>query len=187
MPAVETTLLADFRNRDRAALVQIVSSHHEFLIRLVTPLVTRDFAEDVVQDAWIKAFAAAERFAGRASLRTWLGQIALNTARSWRRAHLREASFEQWGEDPGSPVADRFADDGHWSIPPEPWHDDTPDALLAEDELRVCLEECLVQLPPNQQIVIRLRDIERMPLPILRPSPRWSRHGRRFACSQRKT
>ena len=84
-------MLAGLRSRDRAALGEIVEAHHGFLVRMVTPLVSREFAEDVVQEAWIKAFAAAGRFEGRAALRTWLGQIALNTARSWRRTRRREA------------------------------------------------------------------------------------------------
>lgn len=153
-------MLAGLRSRDREALAQIVKAHHGFLISMVTPLVSREFAEDVVQEAWIKAFAAVDRFEGRAALRTWLAQIALNTARSWRRARRREATLEEWGTDPGSPVSDRFDADGAWSRPPEAWHHNTPDALLTEAELRACLEKHLERLPPDQQTVLRLRDIE---------------------------
>ncbi len=156
-------MLAGLRSRDRAALAEIVKTHHGFLVSMVTPLVSREFAEDVVQEAWIKAFAAADRFEGRAALRTWLAQIALNTARSWRRARQREAALE-WGMDTGSPVADRFDADGAWSRPPEAWHDNTPDALLTERELRGCLEKHLERLLPDQQTVLRLRDIECMEL-----------------------
>lgn len=159
MAAVEASLVAGLRSRDRAALAHIVQAHHGFLISMVTPLVTREFAEDVVQETWIKAFAAAGRFEGRSSLRTWLAQIALNTARSWRRARRHEAA-ERWGEDPGSPVTNRFAEDGQWSGPPAPWHHSTPEALLTEGELRECLEKHVQRLPPDQQTVLWLRDIE---------------------------
>ena len=165
MCAVEkSSFFMGFPNRDGPTLARMASSHHGFLNRLVTPLVTSQFAEDVVQEAWVKVSAAMERFEGHDSPRPWLAQIALDIARSWLRAHGREASFEHWGGNVGSPMADRFADDGHWSRPPEPWHHDTPEALLAEDGVRVCLELSLERLPPTQQIVIRLRDIECMAL-----------------------
>lgn len=164
MAVVEASLLAGLHNRDRAALAEIVKTHHGFLVSMVTPLVGREFAEDVVQEAWVKAFAAADRFEGRAALRTWLAQIALNTARSWRRVRRREATLDEWGTETGSPVADRFDADGSWSRPPEAWHHNTPDALLTEGELRACLEKHLERLPPDQQTVLRLRDLECMEL-----------------------
>lgn len=164
MAAADASLLAGLRNGDRSTLAEIVKAHHGFLISMVTPLVSRESAEDVVQEAWIKAFAAADRFEGRAALRTWLGQIALNTARSWRRTRRREMTHEEWGSDPGSPVADRFDENGRWSSPPEAWHHNTPEALLTERELRACLEKHLERLPADQQTVLRLRDIECMAL-----------------------
>lgn len=164
MVAVEASMIGRLRNHDRAALAEIVRAHHGFLISMVTPLVTRDFAEDVVQEAWIKAFAALDRFEGRCSLRTWLGQIALNSARSWRRSRRHEARDLPWGGDCDSPVAGRFAEDGAWSDPPAAWHHNTPEALLTEAELRECLEKHLGKLPPDQQTVVRLRDIEGMEL-----------------------
>ena len=164
MAAVEASLVTRLRSRDRAALTHIVEAHHGFLISMVTPLVTRDFAEEVVQETWIKALAAADHFEGRSSLRTWLAQIALNTARSWRRAR-RHGPQQRWGDDPGSPVTDRFAETGEWSGPPALWHHSTPQALLTEGELRECLEKHLERLPADQRTVLWLRDIECTPLP----------------------
>jgi len=164
MTAVEALLVERLRNHERAALAELVKTHHRFLVSMVTPLVSREFAEDVVQEAWIKALAAADRFEGRAAVRTWLAQIALNTARSWRRARRREGTLEEWGLDTGSPVAARFDAGGSWRLPPEAWHHNTPDALLTEGELRGCVEKHLERLPPDQQTVLRLRDIECMEL-----------------------
>ena len=148
------------QGRDRAALADMVKAHHRFLVSLVTPVVTRRYAEDVVQEAWIKAFGAIQGFEGRAALRTWLAQIALNTARSWHRARRLEPPLEGWGADPGSPLADRFARDGHWIRPPHAWHRETPEALLTEGELRDCVQKHLERLPPDQQTVLRLRELE---------------------------
>jgi RNA polymerase sigma-70 factor, ECF subfamily len=160
----ESLLLARVRNRDQSAMAELVRAHHGFLVSLVIPVIGRELCEDVAQEAWVKAFAALERFEGRASLRTWLAQIALNTARSRRRRLSREISLEAWGVDNGSPIADRFDDQGHWCEPPTGWHHQTPEALLTETELRACIEKHVQRLPPDQQSVLRLREFEGMEL-----------------------
>jgi len=160
----ESLLIARLRARDRAAMTGVVRAHHGFLVSLVMPVVGKELAEDVAQEAWIKAFAALDGFAGRASLRTWLAQIALNTARSRRRTVSREISLGEWGLDAGSPISDRFDDQGRWSEPPTAWHHHTPEALLTEAELRECIEKHVQRLPPDQETVLRLREFECMEL-----------------------
>lgn len=158
----ERALIDRLLRRERPAIEEVVRTHHTFLVGMVVPVVGVDQAEDVVQECWIKAFGALGRFESRASLRTWLAQIALNTARSRRRSQGREVSLEEWGRDSGSPFADRFAEDGHWGEPPGSWHHTTPDELLTEEELRKCIEKHLHRLPPDQQTVLRLREFEFM-------------------------
>ncbi len=162
MTGEDSALVLRLARREKAAVEQVVHAHHGFLVTIVTPLVGLDAAEDVVQEAWIKALAAIGRFEGRSSLRTWLAQIALNQARSRLRAPLREVSMNAWGHDTGSPIAERFGPDERWREPPEEWHHDTPDALLTEAELRACIEKHLAMLPPDQQTVLRLRELESM-------------------------
>jgi RNA polymerase sigma-70 factor (ECF subfamily) len=53
-----------------------------------------------------------------------------------------------------------FQPDGHWQTPPNVWHADTPDAILASGELRECIDHSLKQLPPLQQAAIALRDMQ---------------------------
>ena len=53
---------------------------------------------------------------------------------------------------------DRFSADGHWLLAPLAWHQDTPEALLAENELRECLEHTLLSLPQLQSSVLVLRE-----------------------------
>jgi RNA polymerase sigma-70 factor, ECF subfamily len=149
--------------RDRSAVEQFVRAHHRFLIGMVSPIVGSEWAEDVVQEVWIKALAALGRFEGRSSLRTWLAQIALNEARSRRRTQGREVALD-WGHDSGSPIADRFREDGRWNHPPNSWHHSTPDELLTEAELHECIQKHLQRLPPDQQTVLRLREFESMDL-----------------------
>jgi RNA polymerase sigma-70 factor (ECF subfamily) len=150
----EAALIERLIRRDRSAVEQVVRAHQGFLIAVVTPLVGPDRAEDVVQEAWIKAFAALSRFERRAGLRTWLAQIALNAARTRRSSDGREVSLEEWGRDDGSPIGHRFTPDGRWSDP--------PGELLTENDLRDCIEKHLQRLPPDQQTVVRLRELEVM-------------------------
>jgi RNA polymerase sigma-70 factor (ECF subfamily) len=160
----ESPLLARLRDRDRSAMTEVINAHHGFLVSLATPVVGRALAEDVAQETWVKAFAALGRFEGRASLRTWLGQIAINAARSRRRSLQHEVSLEEWGADDGSPISDRFDHRGRWSEPPTAWHHHTPEALLTEAELRECIEKHVQRLPPDQATVLRLREFECMEL-----------------------
>src|SRR5437016_14550982 len=105
MGSEEAGLIDRLARRDRSAIEQVVRAHHSFLVGMVVPLVGMELAEDVVQEAWIKALTAVSRFEGRARLRTWLAQIALNTARSRRRAGSREVYLEEWGRYSGEPLA----------------------------------------------------------------------------------
>jgi RNA polymerase sigma-70 factor (ECF subfamily) len=66
------------------------------------------------------------------------------------------------GEEP-SVAPDRFQRDGdtwpgHWAIPPRPWQD--PERRLASLEAREHLRAAIAALPPTQQAVLTLRDVE---------------------------
>ena len=65
--------------------------HEKFLMKVVVRM-TRDLdaAEDIVQEAFIKAYKRLSMFEGRSSFRSWLYQIGLNTARNRFRKHSRE-------------------------------------------------------------------------------------------------
>ncbi|MBS0418041.1 MAG: sigma-70 family RNA polymerase sigma factor [Proteobacteria bacterium] len=164
MTSTEASLVARLQRRDRTAMAETIRTHHSFLVNLVRPVVGKDVAEDLVQEVWIKAFDALDGFEGRARLRTWLAQIALNLARSRRRRVSREVSLEDWGTDPGSPIAERFSERGKWIEPMASWNHETPEELLTEAELRACIGKHVERLPPDQQTVLRLREFECMEL-----------------------
>lgn len=76
------------RSGDRDAARDLYRVHAERLWRIVRPMCGSDAdAEDVVQDAFVKAFGALERYQPRTGLRfiSWLSTIALNTARNRAR------------------------------------------------------------------------------------------------------
>jgi len=157
---LEPSLLNALRYRDRIAMREVIKANHGFLIALVVPLVGKQVAEDVALDTWMKTLAALDRFERRGNLRMWLAQTALNTARSKQRLLSPEMP---WGTDPGSPIAEKFDKRGKWSERPTEW-DDAPLDLLTDTVLRSCIEKHMVRLPPDQQTVLRLRDLEFMSL-----------------------
>ena len=75
---------------DRKAFSELVRRHQRSVLRLSLRFVKdMDTAEDVTQEAFIKAYEKLNTFEGRASFKSWLFQIAVNTARNkireWKR------------------------------------------------------------------------------------------------------
>jgi RNA polymerase sigma-70 factor (ECF subfamily) len=78
---VEAPYLAAARAGDPDALALFYAEHQPAVWRLCRRLLRREAdAEDAVQSAFVKAFAALPRFRGEANLKTWLYRIAVNEA-----------------------------------------------------------------------------------------------------------
>lgn len=147
-------------NNDEFA--RLVREHHRALIGIATPIVGPSEAEEVVQNAWLKAHRAIGQFEGRAQIRTWLGRIVINEARMQLRKRRRESLFSDWlpaeDETEGDIMAERFSPNGHWNTPPMQWNLDTPETLLLREDLAECLQKLLDTLPASQRAVLELRD-----------------------------
>ncbi len=75
----------------------LVGRHHAAVYRVALSMVSdSDLAQDVAQDAFIKAFRALEGFRGDAAFRTWLLTVAANTARGAlrKRGRRRETNLD---------------------------------------------------------------------------------------------
>jgi RNA polymerase sigma-70 factor (ECF subfamily) len=155
----ETELIERVLRQDRAACALLVRAHHARLAALARALVGDGKAEDVVQEAWIAAFAALPKFERRSSLKTWLTRIVLNGARQQLRKDKRMPTVD-WDEfsDENLPLAERFDASGHWEKPLVPWTGDTPEDLLDRAELAGCLDSHLQLLPRMQRLALVLRD-----------------------------
>jgi RNA polymerase sigma-70 factor, ECF subfamily len=103
-------------------------------------------AEDVVQDAYLRAFTYRDSFRGEGaeSARAWLLTIVRNTAYSWRR---REGM---------SAVATEFDESRHSDSVAE----EDPEAVLLRGDARNTVRRALEQLPPEFREVIVLRELE---------------------------
>ena len=121
-------------------------------------------AEDAVQEAMVRAWKGLNRFDGRASLKTWILRIVIDTAetRGVREAH----SLPFAPLDPDEPAVDpgrfRGRDDrypGGWRVFPADWQRLPGDTLDQLDALDV-IGSTIASLPPEQRAVIHMRDIE---------------------------
>ena len=136
---------------DMAAFEQLVKRYTAMAFRVAMHIMnSREDAEDIVQDAFLKAYLNLERFEERSRFSTWLTRIAVNAAlmtlRSSRRATT--VSIDQEADE-GNPLADKVAD---WKPNPE--------QLYSRTELRAILQRALASLPHAYRVVFLLRDVE---------------------------
>jgi RNA polymerase sigma-70 factor (ECF subfamily) len=106
-------------------------------------------AEDLVQDTYLKAFRAAERFEPGTNLRAWLFTILHNTARNRFRDRARETVSAD------SEVVDRAAE-----LPPPGGVIETPETRLMRETLAPELQAALDALPEAFREAVWLRDVE---------------------------
>jgi RNA polymerase sigma-70 factor (ECF subfamily) len=121
-------------------------------------------AEDLVQETYLRAWKAYDRFEGRSSLRTWLHQIATRACLTALENRARRPLPTGLGT-PSSEGPDPL--DEH---PEVTWLEPVPDALIgvdpadvvtARESVRLALIAALQFLPPRQRAVLILRDVLR--------------------------
>jgi RNA polymerase sigma-70 factor, ECF subfamily len=165
VPGSETTsdaeLVRRLRAGDEAAFREVVRSLHGALVKVALAFVgSRGAAEEIVQDTWLAVIAGLEGFEGRSTLRTWIGHILVNRAKTRGARDKRAAPLPAAIEDDELDVdAGRFGPRGYWASPPTAW-DHAPEALTLRKEACEHIERELLQLPPLQGTVVMLRDME---------------------------
>jgi RNA polymerase sigma-70 factor (ECF subfamily) len=157
---------SDYETFDDAALAVLIAARDPAAVRLVTTrnnqrlfraawsiLKDRSEAEDAVQTAYLRAFAAISGFEARSSLSTWLTRIVINEALGRqraarrRRAQLDEASVT---------VLDDYREKlmrGSQSVA-------SPDAEVARAQVRSLIETAIAGLPAHFRLVFVMREIE---------------------------
>jgi RNA polymerase sigma-70 factor, ECF subfamily len=117
-------------------------------------------AEEVVQETWLAVVGQMDQFEGRSSLRTWIGAIAVNRAKTRGVRDKRSVPFSALADDDADVVSpERFTAKGFWCLPPTPW-EKAPESQLLRKEARAAIERELEALPPAQRTVVTLRDLE---------------------------
>ena len=151
-------LLKRLLSGEQQAFRELVMAYQSAMRAVAYAIVGSRHADEVVQDAWLSVVRNLAGFEGRSSLKTWLLTITANAAKNRYKQNRREVLLDDLPSPHGTIGDDRFSSDGHWLLAPLAWHQDSPEALLTEDELRECLERTLISLPQLQSSVLVLRE-----------------------------
>jgi RNA polymerase sigma-70 factor, ECF subfamily len=152
----DRALVERARNRDGAAIQLIMQRHNRRLYRVARGVLNDDAeAEDVVQEAYVRAFTHLDGFRGEAQLSTWLTRIALNEALGRLRRLRTTVDLKD---------IDTINDQGEARVIylPSARQDSDPEAAAARAEVRRLLERAMDELPAPFRMVLVLRDIEEM-------------------------
>jgi RNA polymerase sigma-70 factor, ECF subfamily len=165
MSTIETT---PPRTVGTADLERQLEEHRTVLTAHCRRLLGSGFeAEDAVQEAFVRAWQAFDRFEGRASVRTWLHRIATNVCLDMQRSSQRRArpvDLASW--QASGPVAADASSDAAAVRPLPGCHasrvaDDPAEQAVASDAIRRALVTVLVHLPERQRSVLLLREVLR--------------------------
>jgi RNA polymerase sigma-70 factor, ECF subfamily len=152
----QAALIARVRGGDHEAFYELVRPHERTIYAMAFSILDNEAdAEEVAQEAILKAFKALGQFRQEAKFSTWIVQIVINEARTRRRKyrkHLHDSLEEPAkGDDEGNYIPKEFAD----------WRE-IPSEALERSQLRQALWEALTSLPPKYRQVLILRDIQHL-------------------------
>jgi RNA polymerase sigma-70 factor (ECF subfamily) len=143
----EQRLVARARQGDAASYEVLVQRHAQYAYNLALRVVGDPLeAEDLTQEAFLRAWQALPRFRSQSSFSTWLSRIVTNLCIN----RLPQMKKELAALDPGDEMID-LPDSGQEVEP----------ALLSH-ELRQCLHQAIKELSPGQRMLISLRHLQGM-------------------------
>ncbi|KQY13968.1 RNA polymerase sigma factor [Rhizobium sp. Root482] len=144
-------LLEGALRNEPAAFRAIMARHNQRLFRIARGVVRDDgVAEDVVQEAYLRAFRNLDKFRAEASLSTWLHRIVLNEA----LGRLRKAARQRKAVASG-PIADILQF-------PYGTASDDPEKTMAQRQILKLVEDAMDELPDHFRMVFIARVIEGM-------------------------
>jgi RNA polymerase sigma-70 factor (ECF subfamily) len=135
------------RGGDEDAYRRLVERHSRNVFRLAYRMTRSEHdAEDVVQNAFIKAFRRLDHFESRANFGTWLHRIAANCAYDVLRSQKRRQREEPLEPDPENPEAHALP-----SLSP------SPDRLAVSADVRERVARAMSRLSPLERSAFVLR------------------------------
>jgi len=152
----EADLIAALRRKDPQAFETVVRRFGGRMLATARRyLPGEQDSADALQDAFISAFQAIERFEANSQLATWLHRIVINACLMKIRSRSRrpETSIED--------LLPRFDASGHHAHAVPRWRQ-SPEEQLQSDEDRALVHRCIDMLPEDYRTVLLLRDIEEL-------------------------
>lgn len=151
----EMALIRRVVNGDHDAFYQLLKPYERMIFTSALGVLNNEAdAEEVAQEAILKAFRALNRFRGESKFSTWIVQITVNEARMRVRKYrpqLYESLDEPSEMQDGDYIPKDFAD----------WRD-IPSEALEKKQLREALREAVAALPEKYRQVVILRDVNHM-------------------------
>lgn len=158
--AQESAIVAELKAGSEEAYAWLIGEFQQPIYSLVYRMVS-DAADaaDTTQEVFLKVFRGMKHFHGESSLKTWIYRIALHEAsnrrRWWFRHKSRESSIEPGEKDrcgmAVSALKDSLADNGQ-----------SPFERIAQEEIRVRVEDELRKVAEPYRTTVILRDLEEM-------------------------
>ncbi|HVY90262.1 MAG TPA: RNA polymerase sigma factor [Hyphomonadaceae bacterium] len=147
----EGELVALARRGSHDAFRAIMQRCNQRLFRTARAIVVNESeAEDVVQEAYVRAFSRLDTFRGEASILTWLTRITVNEARGRLRTRRDTVDIGSMNLAAGDPRVVAFPTQS----------DETPEASAARVQIRHLIEQAVDALPEGFREVFVLRDVE---------------------------
>ena len=130
---------------DKAAFEQLVIRHQDLVFSLAYKLTgNREMANDVAQEAFIRAWKAIEKFRGDSTFSTWIYRITVNTAWTLRKKAKKHNTLN--------------IDDTYEPIVIDETKD--PELVAINSDLSSVLINALDKIPIEQRIIVELKNIE---------------------------
>ena len=144
-------LVARVQKGDKRAFDLLVLKH-QFKVHAIVSKYVKDYDEvnDVVQEAFIKAYRALEAFRGESAFYTWLYRIAVNTSKNYLLArNRRPPSFDvDLGDAENAELSSQLQ------------NLDSPDNILSRNELDTVIDVAIKGLPADLRNALILREFE---------------------------
>ena len=149
----EVTLVAEARAGSDAAFTTLLRQYDRNIYRLALNITgNQEDAEDVMQEAFLKAYTHLDRFQGNSRFYTWLVRIAVNESlmKLRKRRGDRSVSLDEPVRTENNDLMPREVED---------WGDD-PEERYAKEEVQTIVTKAIESLDPQFRVVVALRDVE---------------------------
>jgi RNA polymerase sigma-70 factor (ECF subfamily) len=150
---VDQLLVERVQKGDKRAFDLLIQKYQHRIVSLVTRYVSDSSeAQDVAQEAFIKAYRAIGRFRGESAFYTWLYRIAINTAKNWIVAKNRRP-----------PASDIDASDAEqYGMSSRLKETSTPENEMLREEIERTVFDTIAALPEDLRTAIMLREMDGM-------------------------
>ena len=161
----EEAILKAIRNGDSAAFDVLIGMYSAKLYKVAYALLgSRQDAEEVVQDTFLRAYRGLHAFRGESSLETWLHRIVLNLARNKYHWNHRRGDGLNISLTAGDGTDGDSGSDNEQDVPDRRM---APDLILEQNEIGTNIVRALNKLPDNIRETMLLRHVNDMPYELI--------------------